>query len=72
MGKLDLDLFNKEQWPFNYDGDCLDLGEWLYQTWKYDNSGELYDARVDEQIEKELEEYGELQEEYEPLYEYDY
>lgn len=65
MERIDLDLFNKEQRPFNYDGDCLDFGEWLYNTWRYDNSDELYEARRDELLEKELEEQN-------ALYEYDY
>lgn len=52
---IDIDLFNKEQRPFNYDFDCLEFWEYLYKTWKIDNSDELYDARVDEQIEKEME-----------------
>ena len=72
MENLDLDLFNKEQRPFNYDFDCLELWAWLHETWRIDNSDELYEARRDEQLERELEEYWELQEEYEPLYEYDY
>lgn len=56
MDGIDIDLFNKEQRPFNYDGDCLEFWEYLYETWKVDNSDELYEARRDEQLEKELEE----------------
>jgi hypothetical protein len=67
MERIDLDLFNKEQRPFNYDGDCLDFGEWLYNTWRIDNSDELYEAWRDDQLEKELEEQENLYE-----YEYDY
>ena len=67
MERIDLDLFNKEQRPLNYDGDCLEFGEWLYNTWRIDNSDELYEAWRDEQLEKELEEQENLYE-----YEYDY
>jgi hypothetical protein len=67
MERIDLDLFNKEQRPFNYDGDCLEFGEWLYNTWRIDYSDELYEAWRDEQLEKELEEQENLYE-----YEYDY
>lgn len=67
MERIDLDLFNKEQRPFNYDGDCLEFGEWLYNTWRIDNSDELYEAWRDDQLEKELEEQEDLYE-----YEYDY
>lgn len=56
MDGIDIDLFNKEQRPFNYDGDCLEFWEYLYETWKVDYSDEQYEARVDEQLEKELEE----------------
>lgn len=56
MDGIDIDLFNKEQRPFNYDGDCLEFWEYLYETWKIDNSDELYEARRDEQLLKELEE----------------
>lgn len=55
---IDIDLFNKEQRPFNYDFDCLERWEYLYETWKIDFSDEQYEARVDEQIEKELEKAG--------------
>lgn len=67
MERIDLDLLNKEQRPFNYDGDCLEFGEWLYNTWRIDNSDELYEAWRDDQLEKELEEQENLYE-----YEYDY
>lgn len=53
---IDIDLFNKEQRPFNYDFDCLERWEYLYETWKVDYSDEQYEARRDEQLEKELEE----------------
>lgn len=56
MDWLDLDLFNKEQRPFNYDYDCLEYWRYLYDTWRIDNSDELYEARRDEQMEKEMEE----------------
>lgn len=63
MDGLDLDLFNKEQRPFNYDGDCLELGAYLMETWKIDTSDEDYERRRDDQMEKEMEE--------EILYDYD-
>ena len=56
MDGIDIDLFNKEQRPFNYDGDCLEFWEYLYETWKVDYSDEQYEARRDEQLVKELEE----------------
>lgn len=56
MDGIDIDLFNKEQRPFNYDGDCLEFWEYLYETWKVDYSDEQYEARRDEQLLKELEE----------------
>jgi hypothetical protein len=52
MDGIDIDLFNKEQRPFNYDGDCLEFWEYLYETWKVDYSDEQYEARRDEQLEK--------------------
>lgn len=54
--QIDVDLFNKEQRPFNYDGDCLEFWAWLRETWKVDYSDEEYEAWRDEQMEKELEE----------------
>lgn len=56
MDGIDIDLFNKEQRPFNYDFDCLEFWEYLYETWKVDYSDEQYEARRDEQLLKELEE----------------
>lgn len=53
MFDVDLDLFNKEQRPYNYDSDCLEYGQYLYETWRIDFSDELYEARRDEQFEKE-------------------
>ena len=52
---IDIDLFNKEQRPFNYDFDCLEFWEYLRETWKIDDSDEQYERRRDEQLEKELE-----------------
>ena len=52
---IDIDLFNKEQRPFNYDFDCLEFWEYLRETWKIDDCDEQYEARRDEQLEKELE-----------------
>lgn len=54
MENVDVDLFNKEQRPFNYDGDCLDFWEYLYETWRIDDSDEQYERRRDDQLEKEL------------------
>lgn len=54
MANIDLDLFNKEQRPCNYDCDCLEYWQYLYETGKIDNSDELYEARRDEQVEREL------------------
>lgn len=54
MTDVDLDLFNKEQRPCNYDYDCLEFGEYLMSTWKIDLSDELYEARRDEQVELEM------------------
>lgn len=50
----DVDLFNKEQRPNNYDYDCLEWGEYLMSTGKIDLSDELYEARRDEQVELEM------------------
>lgn len=49
---IDIDLFNKEQRPFNYDFDCLERWEYLRETWKIDDCDEQYEARRDEQLEK--------------------
>lgn len=49
---IDIDLFNKEQRPFNYDFDCLEFWEYLRETWKIDDCDEQYEARIDEQLEK--------------------
>ena len=53
--EIDVDLFNQEQRPFNYDFDCLEFWAWLRETWKVDYSDEEYEAWRDEQLEKELE-----------------
>ncbi len=53
MQNLDVDLFNKEQRPNNYDSDCLEFWQYLMDTWRIDLSDELYEARRDEQMEKE-------------------
>lgn len=52
--EIDIDCFNDEQRPFNYDFDCLEWGQYLYDTWKIDFSDEEYEAWRDEQLEKEL------------------
>jgi len=54
--KIDVDLFNQEQRPFNYDFDCLEFWAWLRETWKVDYSDEEYEAWRDEQMELELQE----------------
>lgn len=53
---IDIDCFNDEQRPFNYDFDCLEFWAWLRETWKVDTSDEDYERRRDEQYEKKLEE----------------
>ncbi len=52
---IDVDLFNKEQRPFNYDFDCLEWGEYLMEKWKIDTSDAEYEAWREEKFEKELE-----------------
>ena len=54
--EIDVDLFNQEQRPFNYDFDCLEFWAWLRETWKVDYSDEEYEAWRDEQMELELQE----------------
>ena len=49
--KIDIDCFNDEQRPFNYDFDCLEWGQYLYDTWKIDNSDEEYERYRDDQVE---------------------
>ena len=44
MTDVDLDLFNKEQRPFNYDYDCLEFGRYLWDTWCLDTSDQEYEA----------------------------
>lgn len=58
MTDVDVDLFNKEQRPNNYDSDCLEYGEYLMDTWRIDLSDELYEARRDEQVELEMERFS--------------
>ena len=48
---IDIDCFNDEQRPFNYDFDCLEWGQYLYDTWKIDNSDEEYERYRDDQVE---------------------
>lgn len=52
---IDIDCFNDEQRPTESCYDCLEFWEYLYTSWKIDNSDELYEARRDEQRELELE-----------------
>ena len=49
--KIDIDCFNDEQRPFNYDFDCLEWGQYLYDTWKIDTSDEEYERYRDDQVE---------------------
>lgn len=49
--EIDIDCFNDEQRPFNYDFDCLEWGQYLYDTWKIDNSDEEYERYRDDQVE---------------------
>ena len=49
--KIDLDCFNDEQRPNNYDYDCLELGQYLMDTGKIDLSDQLYEQYRDEQME---------------------
>lgn len=56
MDWLDLDLFNKEQRPFNYDFDCLEFWAYLKETWKIDTSDEEYEQQRDYQMRKEMKE----------------
>ena len=49
--EIDIDCFNDEQRPFNYDFDCLEWGQYLYDTWKIDNSDEEYERYRDDQAE---------------------
>lgn len=51
----DIDCFNDEQRPTELCYDCLEFWEYLYNTGKIDISDEAYEARRDEQVEKELE-----------------
>ena len=51
--KIDIDCFNDEQRPFNYDWDCLEFGQYLKDTWKIDTSDDDYERWRDEQLEKE-------------------
>ena len=48
---IDIDCFNDEQRPFNYDFDCLEWGQYLYDTWKIDFSDEEYERYRDDQVE---------------------
>lgn len=54
MTWFDVDCFNKEQRPTELCYDCLEFWEYLYDTGKIDFSDEAYEARRDEQVEKEL------------------
>jgi hypothetical protein len=48
---IDIDCFNDEQRPNNYDYDCLELGQYLMDTGKIDLSDQLYEQYRDEQME---------------------
>ena len=60
--EIDVDLFNQEQRPFNYDFDCLEFGAYLRETWKVDYSDEEYEAWRDEQAERTEDAYREKME----------
>ena len=53
--EIDIDCFNDEQRPNNYDYDCLELGQYLMDTGKIDLSDQLYEQYRDEQMERQLE-----------------
>ena len=53
MANVDVDLFNKEQRPLNYEYDCLEYWQYLYESWKIDTSDEEYERRRDMKAEKE-------------------
>ena len=59
---IDIDCFNDEQRPFNYDFDCLEWGQYLYDTWKIDFSDEEYERYRDEQMERAEDAYREKME----------
>lgn len=67
--EIDVDLFNQEQRPFNYDFDCLEFWAYLRETWKVDTSDEDYERYCDEHFE---ERYAEQEAEYERELELDY
>ena len=48
MPKIDVDLFNQEQRPNNYDNDCLEFWQYLMESWKIDTSDEDYERMRDE------------------------
>ena len=50
MPKIDLDLFNQEQRPNNYDNDCLEFWQYLMESWKIDTSDEDYERMRDERF----------------------
>ena len=60
--EIDIDCFNDEQRPFNYDFDCLEWGQYLYDTWKIDFSDEEYEHYRDEQMERAEDAYREKME----------
>lgn len=55
MTNIDLDCFNDEQRPTELCYDCLEFGQYLWDTWKIDTSDEDYERYRDEKLEKELE-----------------
>lgn len=60
--EIDVDLFNQEQRPFNYDFDCLEFGAYLRETWKIDTSDEDYERYREEQAERVEDAYREKME----------
>ena len=59
---IDIDCFNDEQRPNNYDYDCLEYGEHLMKTWKIDTSDEDYERYREEQAERVEDAYREKME----------
>ena len=60
--EIDVDLFNQEQRPFNYDFDCLEFWAYLKETWKIDTSDEDYERYREEQAERVEDAYREKME----------
>ena len=59
--EIDVDCFNDEQRPNNLDWDCLEFGEYLYDTGKIDFSDQEYEMWRDDQAEMAYKEKLELE-----------